>query len=130
VHAFQRQLLCPAQFLLHLDSSPFPKVIVPQYRRHAEAVGQFAVRVRHVSRGALVAHMNYADAFCIGRHPDRHDVSTAERSDALGDAIFGGSANLGRANVRYLRSVAARFFKTLPRLCASMRPLTGSRSKV
>ena len=51
-------------------------------QRDAEFAGQFGMRLRHVDGGALVAHVDDADAFRIEPHPDRHDVAAAQREHA------------------------------------------------
>ncbi len=47
-------------------------------QRHAEPAGEVGVRMRHVDRGALVAHVDDADALGVEPHPDRHDVAAAQ----------------------------------------------------
>jgi hypothetical protein len=37
----------------------------------------------HVDGSALVAHIDDADAFRIEPHPQRHDVTAAQRKDAV-----------------------------------------------
>jgi len=52
-------------------------------QRDAEAAGQLGVRVGHVHGRPLVAHVHDADALGVGAHPQRHDVTAAEREDAV-----------------------------------------------
>ena len=57
-------------------------------QRHAEFAGEFRMRLRHVHGGALVAHIDDADAFGIEPHPDRHDVAAAQSEHALDATAF------------------------------------------
>ena len=57
-------------------------------QRDAELAGQFRVGLGHMHGGALVAHVDDADAFGIEPHPDRHDVAAAEREHAGDAAAF------------------------------------------
>jgi hypothetical protein len=41
------------------------------------------VRLGHVDRGALVPRIDDPDAFEIGLHPDRHDVTAAQAEEAI-----------------------------------------------
>ena len=50
---------------------------------HAERAGEFGVRVRHVHGGALVAHVDDADAEPRDVVPDRLDVPALESEDAI-----------------------------------------------
>ncbi len=53
------------------------------HQRDAKIAGEFGMGLRHMYRGALVAHIDDADAFEIGAHPDRHDVAAAQREYAI-----------------------------------------------
>jgi len=57
-------------------------------QRDAEAAGEFEVRMRHVDRSALVAHIDDRNAFLREPHPDRHDVAAAEPENAIDAARF------------------------------------------
>ena len=57
-------------------------------QRHANAPTQLTVGMRHIDRGALVAHVDDANAFGIEPHPDRHDVAPAQREHAVNAARF------------------------------------------
>ena len=44
---------------------------------------ELGMGMRHVHGGALVAHVNDADALRIGAHPNRHDVAAAQGEDPV-----------------------------------------------
>ena len=54
--------------------------------RHAEAAGDFRLRLRHVRRGAFVADVDDAESRRVGGHPDRHDMAAAQREEAFDPA--------------------------------------------
>ena len=49
----------------------------------AEAAGQFGMGVRHVHGGALVAHVDDADALTRDVIPDRLDMAALQSEDAV-----------------------------------------------
>jgi hypothetical protein len=73
-------------------------------QRHAEAAGELGVGVRHVDRGALVAHVDDADALGVQPHPGGHHVAAAQCEHAVnatgleeaGDQRSGASVGDGR----------------------------------
>jgi len=62
-------------------------------QRHAETARHVAMRVSHVNRRALVTHVDDADAFGIEPHPDRHDVTAAQRKDRVDAARLQAARN-------------------------------------
>ena len=56
------------------------------HQRDTQAAGQLCVRLRHVHGGALVAHVDDANAFGVGAHPQGHDVPAAESEDPVDPA--------------------------------------------
>ena len=68
--------------------------------RDAEAAGQLGMRMRHVHRGALVAHVDDADALLRDVVPDRLDVPALQAEYAIDAARFEKSRDPGRAGER------------------------------
>ena len=79
------------QLLLALDQFE-PKVdhsnYIVSWRFDPQPAGQVGMGVRHVDRGALVAHVDDADAFGVQPHPDRHDVPAAQPEHPVYAALF------------------------------------------
>jgi hypothetical protein len=68
-------------------------------QRDAELASQLRVRVGHVDGGALVAHVDDANAFGIDAHPDRHDVAAAKAEYAVDAALAQETGNHASARV-------------------------------
>ena len=61
-------------------------VCQPRSGRHqsnSEFPGKLRVRLCHVNRSAFVTYVDDTDAMRVEPHPDRHDMSAAERKDTF-----------------------------------------------
>ena len=55
--------------------------------------------MRHIHRGAFVAHIDDAYALGVRAHPNRHDVAAAQAEDAIDAACFEETRNHTRSRV-------------------------------
>jgi hypothetical protein len=60
------------------------------------AIGQLRMGMRHVDRGALVAHVDDADAAACHMIPDRLDVAALQAEDAIDAARLEEARDPGR----------------------------------